>query len=348
MNHVLAQAISSAAPVAPDPTLGGGETILFMVLAPLMVIASLGLLFVKKAVHAAVLVAFVMICLAVMYAAQDAQFLFAAQIVVYTGAVMMLFLFVLMLVGVDSADSLAETIRGQRWIGLVAGAGMAFLLITAVTGISITFMEDTPLLQRLETDPFEFPAPIGLEAANADGNPVGVAREVFGRYVFTFELVGTLLIIAAVGAILMTHRERLTPRPTQRTLSEQRVRDGGQVPPLPAPGVFARHNAVDTPALLPDGSPSELSVSRVLRVRGQNRSADALAGQVAVIREEISGRDRPRGGRAAGRDAGNASPEVGEDAVGSPPGDPGDPASEAGTPPRVTTTGTGPDAGGGR
>lgn len=338
MTGFLAQA-----PGAPDPTLGGGETVLFLVLAPLMVLAALGLLFVKKAVHAAVLVAFVMICLAIVYAAQDAQFLFAAQIVVYTGAVMMLFLFVLMLVGVDSADTMVETIRGQRWIGLLAGLGIFVLVGGAVTGFTVSVLDVTLRLPFTNADPFAFPAPRGLEAANADGNPVGVARLIFGRYVFTFEVIGTLLVIAAVGAILMTHRERLTPRPSQRTLSERRVRAGTQVPPLPAPGVFARHNAVDTPALLPDGTPSELSVSRVLRVRGQNQSPEGLAGQVAEISDEISGRDRP-GISRRGRDTGNASPQVGEDAAGSPPGDPGDPASEAGT----TQTAEGSSPGGPR
>jgi NADH-quinone oxidoreductase subunit J len=318
----LAHVLAAQTPSLPaDPQLGSAETVLFWILAPLMVIASLGLLFVKKAVHAAVLVAFTMICLAVMYAAQDAQFLFAAQIVVYTGAVMMLFLFVLMLVGVDSADSLVETIKGQRWIGLLAGAAIAFLLIGSITGVSLSVMEASVY----RTDGLRLGEPVGLATANADGNPVGVAREVFGRYVFAFEVVATLLVIAALGAILLTHRERLTARPTQASLARERVRQGTQVPPLPAPGVFARSNAVDTPALLPDGSPSELSVSRVLTVRGQNRSADRLAGQVDVVRAEIAGNPRGDGG-GTGRDAGNATPQTGEDAVGSPPGDPGDPA----------------------
>ena len=88
--------------------------IAFWVLAPIMVAAALGLLFARKAVHAALLLAVVMIGLAVLYAVQDAPFLFAVQIIVYTGAILMLFLFVLMLVGVDSSDSLVETIRGQR------------------------------------------------------------------------------------------------------------------------------------------------------------------------------------------------------------------------------------------
>ena len=82
------------------------ETILFWVLAPLSVLAALGMLLVKKAVHSALLLAFVMITLAIFYIAQDALFLGIVQIVVYTGAVMMLFLFILMLVGVDASVSL--------------------------------------------------------------------------------------------------------------------------------------------------------------------------------------------------------------------------------------------------
>ena len=88
--------------------------IAFWILAPIMVVAALGILFVRKAVHAALLLAVVMISLAVLYAVLDAPFLFAVQIIVYTGAILMLFLFVLMLVGVDASDSVVETIRGQR------------------------------------------------------------------------------------------------------------------------------------------------------------------------------------------------------------------------------------------
>jgi NADH-quinone oxidoreductase subunit J len=118
---------------------------------------------------------------------------------------------------------------------------------------------------------------------------------VFGPYVFTFEVIGTLLVIAAVGAIVLTHRERLVPKRDQRHMSTRRVRAGTRktdkgwtvLAPLPAPGVFARHNAVDTPALLPDGSASELSVSRVLRARGQDQHVDTYDGQVATIVDEI-------------------------------------------------------------
>ena len=113
---------------APDDDREGGRPVTaFWILAPIMVVAALGILFVRKAVHAALLLAVVMISLAVLYAVLDAPFLFAVQIIVYTGAILMLFLFVLMLVGVDASDSVVETIRGQRALatvfGLLFGAG---------------------------------------------------------------------------------------------------------------------------------------------------------------------------------------------------------------------------------
>ena len=230
----------------------GGEAALFWVVAPLMVLAALGLLVSRGAIHAAICVVFVMVSLAMLYIAQDAPFLGIAQIVVYTGAVMMLFLFVLMLVGVDASDSLVETIRGQRWIGLVFGIGLGAALVGVVTRS-------------------RYAAPVGLDVANADSNPVGVARLIFGDFVFAFEVVGVLLVTAALGALVLTHRQRLVRRIGQKERADERVRSGGNLTPLPAPGVYARTNAMDVPALDPQGRPIESSVSRVLRVRGQER-----------------------------------------------------------------------------
>src|SRR5512147_1420058 len=102
-----------------------------------MVAAALGILFVRKAVHAALLLAVVMISLAILYAVLEAPFLFAVQIIVYTGAILMLFLFVLMLVGVDSSDSLVETIRGQRVAALVAATGFAGLLVFGLGDVTM-------------------------------------------------------------------------------------------------------------------------------------------------------------------------------------------------------------------
>src|SRR6187200_329894 len=108
-----------------------GAEIAFWLLAPVMILGALGMILARKPVHSALCLATVMISLAVQYAAQDAPFLFAVQIIVYTGAILMLFLFVLMLVGVDAADSLVETIRGQRVWAVIAGVGFGLLLVFA-------------------------------------------------------------------------------------------------------------------------------------------------------------------------------------------------------------------------
>jgi len=228
-----------------------GEAVVFWLLAPIAVLASLGVLFSKKAVHSALMLAATMLCLAVLYLAQDAPFLGVVQVVVYTGAVMMLFLFVLMLVGVDSGDSLVETLRGQRVAALVAAFGFGALLIFTLGDAVVTNT--------------------GLDSANAGGNVQGLATLIFSRYVFAFEVTSALLITAALGAMILAHRERHEQRPNQRELSVQRFRGGVHPAPLPGPGTYARHNAVDTPALLPDGSPAEMSVSRVLIARGDVR-----------------------------------------------------------------------------
>ena len=112
-----------------------GSEVTFWVVAPLMVLGALGLLFFRKAVYAALSMAFVMVNLAVLYASLNAMFLTFVQIIVYTGAIMMLFLFVLMLVGVGHhADSVVETIPGQRWLAGVAGLGLLGLIVFGIGG----------------------------------------------------------------------------------------------------------------------------------------------------------------------------------------------------------------------
>lgn len=229
---------------------GTGEAVLFWVAGTLMVVAALGLLFVRKAVYAALSMALLMVLLGVLYLAQGADFLGIIQIFVYTGAVMMLFLFVIMLIGVDASDTLVDTIKGQRWAALLLALGLAMLLVTTIGSVT-------------------FGPAVGLEAANRQGNVSGMANLIFGPYVWVFEITSALLVTAALAAIVLAHRQRLLPKPTQREWSRRRFRDNRYVAGLPSPGVYARHNAVDTPALLPDGTPSELSVSRVLRARDQ-------------------------------------------------------------------------------
>ena len=257
------------------------EAVLFWVLGPVMVLGALGLLFARKAVHAAMSVVVVMISLAFLYVAQDAAFLGVVQVVVYTGAIMMLFLFVLMLVGVDASDSLVETIRGQRWIGLLAGAGLGVVLV----GVAVRAT---------------YPKAVGLQAPNADSNPVGIARIVFSDYAFALEVVGALLVIAALGALVLTHRQRLVTRIGQKERADSRVAKGERLTPLPAPGVYARHNAMDVPALDPRGNPIEESVSRVLRVRGQEQGARVLDTAVGTLVESPHEVAAPPGAEAPG------------------------------------------------
>jgi NADH-quinone oxidoreductase subunit J len=225
-----------------------GEAVTFWVLGALALIGALGVVMAANAVYSAISLAMTMIILAVFYMVQDALFLGVVQVVVYTGAVMMLFLFVLMLIGVDSAESLVETIRGQRFAAVVAGVGFGVLLIAGIGSVT--------------TGGFA-----GLTAANAGGNVQGLAALIFSRYLWAFELTSALLITAAVGAMVLTHRERFERRKTQRDLAVERFRAGGYPTPLPGPGVYARHNAVDVAARLPDGSYSKLSVPQVLQQR---------------------------------------------------------------------------------
>src|SRR4051794_2993437 len=191
------------------------------------------------------LLAVVMLSLAAFYTAEAAPFLAVVQVIVYTGAVLMLFLFVLMLVGVDSSDSLVETLRGQRLAAFVLGLGFAGLLVSALAaGTS-------------DGDG------VGLEEANAEGNVVGIARLLFTKYVFAFEITSALLITAALGAMVLAHKERGPDRLNQRQLSRARFASG-HPHPLPGPGVFALHDSTATPALLPDGSEAPGSVDPVL------------------------------------------------------------------------------------
>ncbi|MEV5241262.1 NADH-quinone oxidoreductase subunit J [Streptomyces cinnamoneus] len=269
---------------AAASTTSTGEAVQFWILAVVAVAGALGAVLMKKAVHSALSLAGTMIVLAVFYLANGAYFLGVVQIVVYTGAIMMLFLFVVMLVGVTAADSLKETIRGQRWLAGLCALGFGVLLTAGIANASLRDFN-------------------GLGQANSGGNVQGLAALIFTKYVFAFEITGALLITAAVGAMVLTHRERTERAATQRERSTARVR-GAHLPPLPAPGVYARHNAVDVPGLLPDGTPSELTVNATLRARGQVRdvSGDALADLAALEQrsekwlERRKGRSHSQGG----------------------------------------------------
>ena len=221
-----------------------GEQVGFWVLAPIAVLCALAMVIARNAVHCALFLAGVMLSLAGLYALQDAPFLAAVQVIVYTGAILMLFLFVLMLVGVDSSDSLIETLRGQRVAALLVGLGFAALL-------------GSTIVDAVASDS------AGLSQANAEGNVIGLARLLFTKYVFAFEVTSALLITAALGAMVLAHKEQLVPRLTQKQLSRQRFASGHPFP-LPGPGVFAAGSSIARGALLPDGSVAQDSLAPTL------------------------------------------------------------------------------------
>lgn len=193
--------------LAAATTTSTGEAFQFWILGTVAVIGALSTVLLKRAVHSALSLAGTMIVLAVFYLANGAYFLGIVQIVVYTGAIMMLFLFVVMLVGVTAADSLKETLKGQRWLALGCSLGFGILLIAGIGNASLSTFN-------------------GLGAANTrhGGNVEGLANLIFTKYVFAFEITGALLITATVGAMVLTHRERTERAKTQREMSEERVR----------------------------------------------------------------------------------------------------------------------------
>jgi NADH-quinone oxidoreductase subunit J len=199
-----------------------GESAAFWLLAPIAVLSALGMVFVRRAVHGALLLVVNLFCVAVFYMVQDAPFLGFVQIIVYAGAIMVLFLFVLMLVGVDSADSLVETIRGQRLASIVLGLGFAGLLVFPLGAV------------------IDGATAAGLDAANTGGNVQAIARLLFTKYVFAFEAISALLVVAAVGAMILGHRELAGGKLTQKEMMKRRFAEGRQLTPIPGPGVYAR------------------------------------------------------------------------------------------------------------
>jgi NADH-quinone oxidoreductase subunit J len=253
MNLILAQAAADTAGVST------GEAVAFWILGPLALAGALGMIFSRSAVHSALWLVLTMLSLGVLYMVQQAPFLGFVQIIVYTGAIMMLFLFVLMMVGRDSSDSLVEVLRGQRLAAAVLGVGLAGLTVAAVTRALIGV---TP--QNL------------AEQNSGGGNVVNIGRSVFTDYLFPFELTSALLITAAVGAMVLgyTDRRAIGARRSQRELADARFRGEYERPSgLPGPGVFATANSVATPALLPDGSVAPESMSRIIEATRQEQLA---------------------------------------------------------------------------
>ncbi|MDR1440809.1 MAG: NADH-quinone oxidoreductase subunit J [Bifidobacteriaceae bacterium] len=281
------------------------EQFLFWIIGPIIVLGASALLFSKRAVLTACSVMVTMVGLAFLYVGLGSPFLGIVQVVVYTGAIMMLFVFVLMLVGVDVSDSFIETIRGQRWAGVLLGLGLLVVLSGAVFRSTFTFA-------------------IGTDAASNGNNAGAVAHLLFSDFAFTLEITGCLLIIAAMGAVILTHRVRLTRPITQGEMMEIRTKRGMRLTPPPAPGNYARHNAADVPAIDARGKIIEDSVPSALRMRGQVHNLRGLPQD--LLEDKVPPTRRPDAAAPA-IEAGTAgsSDSAGPRDTGGPP-EPGDTA----------------------
>ncbi|HSY14729.1 MAG TPA: NADH-quinone oxidoreductase subunit J [Jatrophihabitantaceae bacterium] len=232
--------------LAAGPLMNGqvplGEAVSFWILGPISLAGAIGMIAFRNAVHCALSLAATMMCLGAMYMVEQGPFIGFVQIIVYTGAIMILFLFVLMLVGRDSSDSLIETLRGQRWAAALFGIGFALLVAISVSKA------------------FKGITAVNLQSENANGSNVNsIAKVIFTRYIFAFELTSALLIVAAVAAMVLAHVERDGPKLTQKQAARDRIRSG-RPQNWPGPGVLSSGNSIGTPALLPDGSPSAESI----------------------------------------------------------------------------------------
>ena len=166
------------------------DLVVFWVLAPISVLSAAALLFQRNAVHAALLLIVNFFTLAVFFLVLGSPFLFVVQIIVYAGAIMVLFLFVIMLLGVDKREPLVERLKAQRWLALLLGAGLVAEVVVAVRlgiGLHRTALPD-------------------FARVNRGGNVQALARVLFGPYFLPFEVTSVLLIVAAIGAMMHGRR----------------------------------------------------------------------------------------------------------------------------------------------
>ncbi len=178
------------------------DNVVFWVFAPLSVATAIAMIVVRNSVHAALFLVVNFFTIAVMYLLLDAPFLFAVQIVVYAGAIMVLFLFVIMLLGVDRGDPVGERLFGQRTTAVILAVAIVAELATAIrAGVG-----------------FATRAPQGFEEANQGGNPAALADVLFRDYFFPFEVTSILLIVAAVAAMVLALRR--SKAITQREIEE--------------------------------------------------------------------------------------------------------------------------------
>jgi NADH-quinone oxidoreductase subunit J len=180
------------------------ELLLFLVFAGLALIAALGVVLAKNPVHSALFLVSVLISIAVLFILQDAQLLAAVQVIVYAGAIVVLFLFVIMLLGVDRSESTAETLRLQRPAAILIGVASAAALI----GLGWDHWATGQQSAR------------GVVAPRI-GNVRGVAESLFTSFLWPFELTAVLLVAAVIGGVVLARRSHMRADRELTELEEQ-------------------------------------------------------------------------------------------------------------------------------
>jgi len=166
------------------------ELVTFVILAAVSVGSAIGMVLSRNAVYSALLLVINFFCLAGFYVLLQAQFITAVQVIVCAGAIRVLFLFVLMMLGFEHEEALKETIKGQRTAATILG-----VLLLAGVGTAVG------------TKAFSFAnGPARLTQVNASGNVQAIGRLLFTHYAFAFEATGVLLVVAAVGALVLGRR----------------------------------------------------------------------------------------------------------------------------------------------
>jgi NADH-quinone oxidoreductase subunit J len=180
------------------------EFFLFFLFAGIALVGALGVVLAANPVHSALSLVTVLISIAALFVIQDAQLLAAVQVIVYAGAIVVLFLFVIMLLGVDRSESTAETLRIQRPAAIVLGVG---LLATLVILISPGWATGQPSTRGV--------------VPPAGGNIKAVAESLFTTFLWPFELTAVLLVIAVIGGVVLARRSHLGADEELHELEEQ-------------------------------------------------------------------------------------------------------------------------------
>lgn len=173
------------------------ELAVFVAASAMVLVGALGVILRANPVHAALSLVLTLFGVAVHFVSLEAHFLAAVQVIVYAGAIVVLFLFVLMLLGVDRAENLStEPLTGQRPVAVVLGVGILAVLVTAIISAADTLASRGGGIAE-------------PDVADPEANVRQVARSIFGDNVFAFELTSVLLVIAVVGTVLLARRRRV-------------------------------------------------------------------------------------------------------------------------------------------